>query len=156
MDKILHETDQGMKKYWKIPVVGVLIFLLVLVRMYEYQIFYDPFMYFFAGANMTGSPLEYPPELFFNVILRFLINTAISLAILYIVFQSKSVLRFAAVLYGLFFLMLFPAFIFLIYQAEPDNYLAVFYVRRFLVHPVLLLILLPAFYYQQLNAKAEK
>ena len=35
----------------------------------------------------------------------------------------------------------------LIFEIESENFLALFYVRRFLIHPIFVLILMPAFYY---------
>ncbi len=144
-----------MSKLWKIPVIGLLIILLVLVRMFEYELFYDPFMLFYRHGY-SSVPDAYPASLFFNVSLRYVINALISLAILYVVFGSRSVLKFSALLYAGLFLLLFPVFIYLIHHMREDDFLAAFYVRRFLVHPLLILILLPAFYYQRLRERVAK
>lgn len=139
-----------MKKFWKIPVLLVLLILLVLVRMLEETFFYDPFMHFFQGC-MCEDPEVFPGQWYFNVALRFLINTLISLAIIYVVFQSKAAVKFSALLYLILFVILFPLFIYLMEHVQKDDYLAVFYVRRFLVQPILILLLLPALYYQRLK-----
>lgn len=139
-----------MKKYWKIPAFLILVSLLVLVRAYEYDYFYDPFMKFYA-ERFQNIEIHYPAKLYFNVFLRFLINCLISLAILWIVFKRKGILKFSLLVFAGFFIVLFPLFIYLMNIIEPNDYLAAFYVRRFLVHPLLILILLPAFYYQRLR-----
>jgi exosortase F-associated protein len=140
-----------MKLILKIGVIGVLVSLLVLVRLYEYRFFYDPFMYFFEQAFRATGDLNFPPHMFFNVFLRFLLNTVISLTILYVAFRSWSIIKFAGIIYTGFFIILFPLFIYLMQNVTPHDYLAAFYVRRFLAHPLLILILLPAFYYYRLQ-----
>lgn len=140
-----------MRTLIKILLIGILVVLLVLIRLYEYRFFYDPFMYFFEQAFQKGEMLDFTNEMFLNVFLRFLFNTLISLAILWVAFQNFGIIKFAALLYFLFFLVLFPLFIYLMHHVSPDDYLAAFYVRRFLAHPLLILILLPAFYYYKLT-----
>ncbi|MGB7785869.1 MAG: exosortase F system-associated protein [Salinimicrobium sp.] len=140
-----------MKPWLKISIILLLVGLLALVRMYEYSFFYDPFMYFFEVD--FKDELDIPAWMFFNVFLRFLVNTFISLLILYVAFRSKGIIKFAGIIYVGFFLVLFPLFIYLMSHIHTDNYLPAFYVRRFLAHPVLVLILLPAFYYYRLQRK---
>lgn len=135
----------------KIMIVSALLVLLVLIRLYEYRFFYDPFMYFFEGAYQTGEKMDFSTEMFLNVFFRFLLNTLISLSILWVVFRSKGIIKFSALIYGGFFVILYPLFIYLMHHVQPNDYLAAFYVRRFLAHPVLILLLLPAFYYYRLQ-----
>ena len=143
-----------MKKLFRALAFVILIGLLVAVRFLETELFYDPFMRFFAPV--PGNSEISQIRLFLNVALRFWINSCISLGILYVVFGSKTILKFSGILFLLVFVILFPAFIVLMQEVEMDNYLAVFYVRRFLVHPILILILLPAFYYQRLKIRRSR
>ncbi len=131
----------------------MLVGVLALVRLYEYQFFYDPFMYFFEQAFQKGETIGYTFDMFFNVFLRFFTNTLISLLILWVAFRSRGILKFSSLIYVGFFVVLFPLFIYLMYHVEPEDYLAAFYVRRFLAHPLLILILLPAFYYYRLSTE---
>ena len=142
-----------MKLIWRIILIGVLIGFLVLVRQYEHQFFYDPMMAFFNNEYRAGE--EIPIQWLLNLVFRFLLNTTISLGILYLSFQKWSVVKFSGVLYCLVFLLLFPAFIVLVREVTSDNYLSVFYVRRFLIHPLLLLLLIPAFFYQKMKLNKD-
>ena len=142
-----------MKKLLKIPVLIVLTILLVVIRMYETSLFYDPFMNFFQPC-LDVDPQVFAGQWYLNVALRFLINSVISLAIIYVAFGQKEPVKFAAVLYGSMFIILYPLFIYLMERVEANDYLFVFYVRRFLIHPIMILLLLPAFYYQKLRGKA--
>lgn len=140
-----------MRAVTKILIISGLVGILALVRLYEYRFFYDPFMYFFERAFQSGETIDYSFEMFFNVFLRFLVNTFISLLILWVAFRSREIIKFAGIIYAAFFIVLFPLFIYLMHHVQPGDYLAAFYVRRFLAHPLLILILLPAFYYYRLS-----
>lgn len=136
-----------MRRLVKLLLLTLLIGLLVLVRYYEAVLFYDPFMAFFEDA----IPGPYLVRWYVNVFLRFSLTSLISLVILWIIFRSREVIEFSCILYLVLFLILFPAFVYLMGKVDYEDYLGVFYIRRFLVHPLLLLLLLPAFYYQQMK-----
>lgn len=140
-----------MKAVIKVLIILGLVGILALVRLYEYRFFYDPFMYFFEKAFQSGQTIDYSFEMFFNVFLRFLVNTFISLLILWVAFRNWGIIKFASLIYAGFFIVLFPLFVYLMHHVQPEDYLAAFYVRRFLAHPLLILILLPAFYYYRLQ-----
>ncbi len=144
-----------MKAVIKIVLILALVGVLALVRLYEYRFFYDPFMYFFEKAFQSGETIDFSFEMFFNVFLRFLVNTFISLLILWVAFKTWEIVKFSAFIYAGFFIVLFPLFVYLMHHVQPDDYLAAFYVRRFLAHPLLILILLPAFYYYRLQRSFE-
>lgn len=137
----------------KSGIIGLLVALLVLIRMYEFQFFYDPFMHFFSYAFLAPETIDFTPEMFLNMFLRYFLNTILSLGILFVAFRSKGIVKFASLVYGLFLVILFPFFVILMQYVTPEDYLAAFYVRRFLAHPVLILILLPAFYYYRLTQR---
>lgn len=140
----------------KILIILVLVGVLALIRLYEYSFFYDPFMYFFEQAFQKGETLDFTSAMFLNLFLRFLLNTLVSLTILGIAFSNWGIIKFASLIYAGFFLVLFPLFIYLMHHVDPRDYLAAFYVRRFLAHPLLILILLPAFYYYRLTTGVKE
>lgn len=142
-----------MKLGLRFVIIAVLVGFLVLVRQYEQQFFYDPMMAFFNHEYGAGE--EIPLQWLLNIFFRYLLNSFISLGILYLFFKKWSVVKFSALLYFLLLLLLFPTFIILVGEVTSDNYLSVFYVRRFLVHPVLLLLLIPAFFYQKMKGDME-
>jgi len=128
--------------------ISFLVILLAMLRFFENQLFYDPLLEFYEADYLHNSfPYFETGKLFANVLLRYLINTIISLGILYVTFFDKNILEFSVYLYSIFFVICFTAFVFLIFEIESENILALFYVRRFLIHPILVLILMPAFYY---------
>ncbi len=131
-----------------------LFFVLVLVRAFEQYLFYDPFIDYFKNDYLYESiPVVSGSKLLISIIFRYGLNTFISLCIIYVAFQNKSFVIFSAKFYILAFVILSVTF-FIILKGELSNgYLFAIYIRRFLIHPLFVLLLLPAFYYNQLTTK---
>jgi len=126
-----------------------LVLLLALIRSFEDQLFYDPFLNFFKGDFFNSElPTLDHFKLFVGMSLRYLLNTIISLGILYVIFKQPDLIKFAGILYTLFFILLILSFFTIVYFYSPDKSMILFYVRRFIIQPIFLLLFLPAFYYQ--------
>lgn len=139
------------RRYRGLQIAG-LVLLLAGIRLFEEELFYDPLIAFFRSDYLMGRiPRVDMALLLFNMGLRFMLNTIISLAIIYLAFRDKQITTFAGLLYLILFVVGFSVFIFLMLNIENEHYLALFYVRRFLIHPLFILILLPAFYYYRLK-----
>ena len=136
----------------KVLLVMALVLLLATIRAFEDSLFYDPFSAYFKNDYLNLSFPEYHAlPLFFGMTFRYFLNTILSLAIIQIVFKDWSLTRFAAVLYGIFFVILITTFFLLITFSDNHNNFILFYLRRFLIQPLLVLLFVPAFYYQQLK-----
>lgn len=144
-----------MKNILKILGIILLATLLVFIRAFENTLFYDPLLEFFK-MDYKFMPL---PEmdtfaLQTSIALRFLMNTIISLAILWLVFFDKEIIKLSTILYSILFAVLFMVFSFIIFSSEETGgHFVLFYVRRFLIQPLFLLILLPAFYFQKYKSQ---
>ena len=140
-----------MNKFISLSLAGLLILLLLLVRAFEESLFYDPLLNYFKGdyKNLPIPQME-NAKLYLNVVFRFAINSLISLGILWFIFRDKDIVKLSTLLFVIVFLLLFFAFVFIIQTATTStDPWALFYVRRFLIQPLLLLLLLPAFYFQK-------
>lgn len=136
----------------RVLLATVLVLFLVLIRAYEDVLFYDPFLKYFK-TDYYNLPL---PEiknvsLFFGLFFRYFLNTVISLAIIYVLFKDIEAVKFASILYLVFFIILVVTFFFVFSFFGETNKMALFYIRRFLIQPIFLLLFLPAFYYQKQN-----
>ncbi|HLV92757.1 MAG TPA: exosortase F system-associated protein [Aequorivita sp.] len=144
-----------MKNVFILLIVGCLFILLILIRAFEEALFYDPLLHYFK-ADYKNLPLP-SMDLFklqLGVVFRFMLNTIISLGILWFVFKDREIVKLSLVLYGVLFLVLFATFSFIIYTSgEGTDQFLLFYVRRFLIQPIFILILLPAFYFQKYKFK---
>ena len=136
----------------RIALAMMLVLLLVLIRTYEDSMFYDPFLSYFK-TDYYNLPL---PEiknikLFFGLVFRYFLNSSISLAIIYVLFKDIEAVKFASILYLIFFTLLILALFFVLSFFGETNKMILFYIRRFLIQPIFLLLFLPAFYYQKQN-----
>lgn len=141
-----------MNRVLKIILLLLLTTLLLLIRYFEDSLYYDPLISFFKSDYTTkGLPQFNGLKLLGNVVLRFLMNTSISLTILWLLFKELSIIKLSSILYTILFIFLIIGFYYLLFYSESKNYLPLFYVRRFLIQPLFLLILIPAFYFQRKN-----
>ena len=138
-----------MKRAIKFTIVVLLFGVLASVRFFQDTLFYDPLVAFFRGAhNLKSLPQLDLPKIMMSTFSRYVINTLISLWIIWVLFKKREVLKVAILLFiGLLLVLIIPYY-FLIQSEIIGNHLPLFYVRRFLIQPILLLILLPAFYFQ--------
>lgn len=130
-------------------VVLLCLFGILLVRAFEQQWFYDPFTTFFKSEYL-GRPLpDYDAwRLLASFALRFAVNSLLSLIVLYVLFPDKQLIRFFGVLYVVSF-VLFSIGFFAMASADKPAPMFLFYLRRFLIHPVLLLVFAAALFYQR-------
>lgn len=132
----------------------VLLFVLsfVLIRVYEDNLFYDPFLdYFKSDFNDLPLPLYNPFRLFTSLLFRYGLNMSLSLGLIYTIFKDIGMVKFASFLYAFFFVLLIFSFHAIIWVYGEHNNLVLFYVRRFLIQPIFILLFIPAFYYQKLH-----
>ena len=135
--------------------IVILIFALVGVRALGAHDFYDPLIPFFHNTDYQFMKI---PELnswkfIFSLMMRFLVNTGLTLLLVKVIFDKPGLVKLTGVILGIVFLVLAPIFLWLVFNAESEQYRYLFYIRRILIHPVLTLILIPAFLY---NERASK
>ncbi len=137
-----------MKKRFKIIWIALLVCVLAFIRFFETQLFYDPLIEFYKSDYLHHTIPQFNSEkLLLNVFFRYHLNSAISLIILYVSFFDKNILKFSVYLFVFFFIICVSIFTYMILNIVDEHFLALFYVRRFLIHPIFVLILMPAFYY---------
>ncbi len=134
----------------RIALAMIFVLALVLIRAYEDSLFYDPFLDYFKGDyyNLPIPEID-NLQLIFGFFFRYFLNTAFSLAIIYVLFKDIDAVKFASVLYFIFFIILLAAFFYIFLNNGETNKMGLFYIRRFLIQPIFLLLFLPAFYYQK-------
>ena len=141
-----------MHKWIKYILVFVLILLLVSIRYFEDYLFYDPYLQFFENDYLyIDSPRREALKLTLFTTLRYVLNTIISLGILYVVFKDKSIIKFAALIYVFAYVFLLAAFLYFVINPKQEEYYLFFNIRRFLIQPLVLVVLLPAFYYNKIR-----
>lgn len=143
-----------MKQYTRYFFIGFLFFLLIAVRAIAPKIFYDPLINYFTDEYLHILPEGIETgKLFLNLFFRYVLNAFISLGIICLIFKRIDFVKFAVGFYVFAFITLSIIFYFLLKNNFENGHLLPFYIRRFLIHPLILLVLLPAFYYQTLQEK---
>ena len=143
-----------MSKLIRVIVVFLCCISFLFIRFRESELFYDPLISFFKGYyQFSDLPEMNLGKLYFNIFLRYGIHMILSLIVLWMLFMEKGILKFAALLYGVVFILLLGGIMYLLHDYEIDSSGTLFYVRRFLIQPLILIILLPAFfYYRKVNS----
>ena len=137
----------------KIIIAVIVVLCFAIIRAYESQLFYDPFLaYFDSEFKNLPFPQVDVLKLFGGLLLRYFLNTILSLVLIYSLFQDSDIIKFSSFLF-VFFLVLLLGIFFSILAYFPDANWLLFYVRRFIIQPIFLLLFIPAFYYQQQNLK---
>jgi exosortase F-associated protein len=141
-----------MNRFSKIISILILIGLLVSIRAFESDLFYDPLILFFKTDHTTGTlPAFDTFKLLMNISLRYLANTILSLAILWLLFKERGIIKLSFMIFVIFFVVFMLVYGYLLFNSSTADYILLFYVRRFLIQPLLLLILIPAFYFHKLK-----
>jgi exosortase F-associated protein len=128
----------------------VLISFLATIRIFEKSLFYDPLLnYFKSDYTNLPLPLLNNINLFFGLFFRYILNTVVSIAIIYVAFKDFGLVKFASILYLIFFVILIGIFFFVLSFYGEESKMTLFYIRRFLIQPLLLLLFIPGFYIQK-------
>ena len=126
------------------------IFGLIGVRMVEESLFYDPFLNYFHAADKNAQFPDFAwAKLIINYIFRFSLNLILSAFVVHLVFKNKEWTMQAIVLMVLVFAITFPIYLYCIHTKFEIGYLFSFYMRRFVIQPLTLLLIIPLFYYRK-------
>jgi len=143
-------------KILKIFLIGLLFFLLGLIRVFENELFYDPFIKFYKQIHLSKSSPDFEfLKISLHTFLRYLLNTILSIGILYTAFRKKEITRFSIAFYSIAFIVLISIYTLIIMNLNQGLHQIFFYIRRFLIQPIFILLLLPAFYYQHIIKHKE-
>lgn len=127
-----------------IPVLG-----LIAIRYFENSLFYDPFLLFFKGNYQSQNLPDFLLlKLFVSLVFRYLLNGFFSLLFIFILFKNRIFIEFTTKLLLLFFMVLIVVF-YILLKSENPNFTWIFYIRRFLIQPIFLMVFVPALYYQK-------
>ena len=142
-----------MHKAAKYILLFFLFSLLVLIRFFENELFYDPYLTFFENDYLyIDSPRREVLKVTAFTTLRYLLNTVISLSILYVFYKDISIIKFSILTYVVAYFILILIYLYFVINPKQEDYYLFFNIRRFLIQPIILILLLPAFYYHKLKS----
>ncbi len=139
-----------LKNKKQIGYAALIVVLLIAIRTFEHTIFYDPFLNYF---KQEYAHLPFPKynivKLFFSLAFRYYLNSVLSIALIYVLFKDKKFAKFSTLLYMILGSILLISFFFVLNFFGEESKMTLFYIRRFIIQPIFLLLFIPAFYYQQ-------
>ena len=128
---------------------------LVSVRFLEDKIFYDPFLEFFkADYKVAQVPDFIWGKLMLSHFFRFALNLIFSAIVVHFMFLNKKWTIQAVFLMVVAFLFFFPIYLWCLYSKMEIGSLFTFSVRRFVIQPIILLLIIPIFYYRKKLGKS--
>ena len=128
---------------------------LISVRFLEDKIFYDPFLEFFkADYKVAQVPNFIWGKLMLSHFFRFALNLIFSAIVVHFIFLNKKWTIQAVFLMAVAFLFFFPIYLWCLYSKMEIGYLFTFSVRRFVIQPIILLLIIPIFYYRKKLGKS--
>lgn len=132
---------------WFFVVLGIL--GLIAVRVFEDRLFYDPFLNYFHEVNKS---LHFPDfkwgKLIAGHFFRFFLNLFFSCLIIQFWFKKQQWTIQGAILIVIVFAITFPIYLYCISERFEMGQLFSFYMRRFVIQPLILLLIIPMFYYR--------
>jgi len=126
-----------------------LLAILMLVTMYMLQrANYCSLVYGVIGIEAPSENFQF----IFNRTLRFLINDLSVILLIYVIFQSSGLVKIALFVqaFGLFIVL--PLYFYFKLTLEGPSEISsplLSFIHRVVVNPIIMLLLIPAFYYQQ-------
>jgi exosortase F-associated protein len=133
-----------------ITVVLIVISLLGLasVRLLEKVLFYNPFLAYYKSKFQLQSLPDLDEGLYLiSAVFRFGINLFFTVSIVWLLYKSKEFVKATLWVHLFSFIILLAAFFILVIIDDEWVKMTLFNVRWFLIHPILLFILVPGFYF---------
>jgi exosortase F-associated protein len=134
----------------KVFVLLLLVLVLASIRIFEESLFYDPYLDYFK-TDFTNFPLPVVDKLslFLSLVFRYSLNSIVSIAFIQIAFNDINFTKFASVLYGILFVILIIVFYVVLAFFADESKMELFYIRRFLIQPLFLLLFIPGYLIQK-------
>ena len=122
---------------------------LVLVYVFQDQLFHDPFSNFIYNPQQNNYPeFEAFPYVILKA-LRFILNDGFAMLVIFGLFGTGKYLKFAAWIFLVGFAILLPLYLIMVLNFYDQTYSFLNHLHRMILNPVLMMLLIPAFYAQR-------
>jgi exosortase F-associated protein len=129
---------------------------LIVVYVFQRQLFPDPLQDFMYKPASGILPRFNTPAYIAIKTLRYVANDGFALLIIWGLFGNKQYMRFAVAVFLFGLLLLLPLYLVLVLNFYTQTYSFLNHLHRLVLNPVLMMLLIPAFYYQKsLEAKSS-
>ncbi len=146
-----------MNKWIRYSIIGVLLIGLILVRLNQEFLFYDPLLHYFKGNfyNKTNFLEMDTTKHLVSITIRYWVNAVLSIGIIYVLFDKKKYIKTSGIVFLIGWLVFLPIYYIFIETEFEYSLMIGFYVRRFLIQPIIGIILILALFYLE-KRKNEK
>ncbi len=135
-----------MNNILRFTIIGFLILFMILIRLNQELLFYDPILYFFKNEEVFKFQFDIEKHLI-SVSFRYFLNSLLSIGIIYFLFLNRRYIKLSALVFSVFLVIFLPIyFLFILDEFEYSQMLG-FYIRRFLIQPIMGIILILALFY---------
>jgi exosortase F-associated protein len=129
---------------------------LIIVYVFQRQLFFDPFQDFIYNPQEPQYPEFESGPYIISKIIRYILNDGFALLIIWGLFKNKTYMRFAMIIFSIGLFILLPIYLYLVLNHYHSTYTFLNHLHRLVLNPVLMMLLIPAFYYQQSLKKESK
>ena len=125
---------------------------LVSVYLFQDQLFNDPFNNFIYDPVADNYPEFSVIQYVLLKVLRFVLNDGFAILIIFGLFGPGKYVKFAAYVFLFGFFIPLPLYLILVLAFYRDSYTYLNHLHRIVLNPVLMMLLIPAFYAQNLRS----
>ena len=136
----------------KTSVVYIILLLIgfISIRVFENVLFYDPLLHYYKQQFQNlNIPELHNFKLTLSYTFRYFLNSVLSITLLWVLFKDSSLVNFSLFLFIILFLLLVMSFFIVLYFYGNEQKMILFYIRRFIIQPIFILIFIPGFWYQK-------
>ncbi len=133
----------------KSRIIGM-IFCFLLFAFYRHfeGVFYDPIVGFFSSSSSSLGNLTFDFSFYtLSMISRYAVNAGLTILTIHIWFRSKKYTTYTIDTLLVLGVLVIPLFLSQVYFDFPFGKMFAFYLRRIIVYPIVLLLLLAVFYF---------
>ncbi len=142
----MFQNQIGMNRY---RIFGVIVCFLLFVTYRHFEgVFYDPIVGFFSSSSSSLDNLNFDFAFYsLSVLIRYLINAGLTILTIHMWFRSKKYTAYTLDALLVIGVLVIPLFLLQVYFDFPFGKMFAFYLRRIIVYPIVLLLLLAVFYF---------
>lgn len=122
---------------------------LVLMYTLQRQLFYDPLQDFVYNSVIDNRPQIDAVKFIVGKVVRYVLNDVFAIFILMGIFADKKYLRLAVGVFLFGLVVMLPIYFIAVFYFLPEVFSFLNHIHRLILNPVLMLMLIPAIYYQK-------
>lgn len=136
-------------KYQRLGIIAIGAVGLALMYLLQRQFFYDPLQDFVYNPVIDNRPEIEVFRFISGKIIRYILNDVLAIFILMGLFADRKYLRLALMVFLFGLVILLPAYFITVFFFLPEVHSFLNHIHRLVLNPVLMLMLIPAIYYQK-------